>query len=332
VRLPVAILLTLVALLQSAAAQSNACTGTSLIPSIRSETPQVCDEAVAAMASITNGAGLFWRIEKEGIAPSWLFGTMHVPDPKVMALADEVSTEFRDASTLVVESTEVLERAGSLSGLQRHLSQVLLPAGEAFDAGFSDEQKADLSALTAAHGIPYFAARRMQPWFLAAALGIPPCVKQQLVEGAPVLDGKLFEDARAAGKTVVGLETLDEQFSALASLDRDVQTAALLETAQLGLERIDDWYATMVDLYAAGQVALAPLLVGQISGFEAIAGSVADMNGPLIEERNLRMRDRLLPILNAGDAFVAVGALHLNGGLGLVALLQAEGFRLSRIR
>jgi uncharacterized protein YbaP (TraB family) len=37
------------------------------------------------------------------------------------------------------------------------------------------------------------------------------------------------------------------------------------------------------------------------------------------------------PILDAGNAFVAVGALHLPGPEGLVALLRKAGYTVTRV-
>ena len=51
----------------------------------------------------------------------------------------------------------------------------------------------------------------------------------------------------------------------------------------------------------------------------------------LIHDRNLRMRDRLLPLLTEGGSFIAVGAMHLIGEDGLVELLRAAGYTVTRI-
>jgi uncharacterized protein YbaP (TraB family) len=41
------------------------------------------------------------------------------------------------------------------------------------------------------------------------------------------------------------------------------------------------------------------------------------------------MAQRAAPVLATGDAFIAVGALHLPGEEGLVELLRAQGYRLT---
>jgi hypothetical protein len=38
--------------------------------------------------------GLLWRIEKPGITPSDLFGTIHIDDKRVTALPEPVSPQF----------------------------------------------------------------------------------------------------------------------------------------------------------------------------------------------------------------------------------------------
>ena len=49
----------------------------------------------------------------------------------------------------------------------------------------------------------------------------------------------------------------------------------------------------------------------------------------LITERNHRMEERLEPIMARQSTFTAVGAMHLPGERGLLALLAAQGFRVS---
>ena len=53
--------------------------------------------------------------------------------------------------------------------------------------------------------------------------------------------------------------------------------------------------------------------------------------GTLVDERNQRMVTRLLPLLEEGGVFAAVGALHLPGNTGLLAQLRQHGLRVSPV-
>ena len=89
----------------------------------------------------------------------------------------------------------------------------------------------------------------------------------------------------------------------------------------MGPEVVEDWYITMIDLYIQERPVFALPLMERMPDLAVMAEATQDMQPTLIDERNLRMRDRLLPILEKGEAFVAVGAMHLSGENGLVELL-----------
>lgn len=51
----------------------------------------------------------------------------------------------------------------------------------------------------------------------------------------------------------------------------------------------------------------------------------------MIVDRNIRMAERAAPLLKTGNAFIAVGALHLIGEQGLVELFRKEGYTVTRL-
>ena len=51
----------------------------------------------------------------------------------------------------------------------------------------------------------------------------------------------------------------------------------------------------------------------------------------VVTDRNVLLAHRLHLPLRRGRVFVAVGALHLYGSDGLLALVQRQGFRVSRV-
>ncbi len=49
----------------------------------------------------------------------------------------------------------------------------------------------------------------------------------------------------------------------------------------------------------------------------------------LISDRNHIMAERAVPIIDKGNAFIAVGALHLPGKDGIIELLRTKGYRVT---
>lgn len=50
-----------------------------------------------------------------------------------------------------------------------------------------------------------------------------------------------------------------------------------------------------------------------------------------ITDRNIRMAGRAAPLLGEGNAFIAVGAMHLIGEKGLVELFRKQGYVMTRL-
>ena len=102
---------------------------------------------------------------------------------------------------------------------------------------------------------PAGSVAKMKPWMLSAMVALPACELARKAGGAPVLDVKLAEEAKAAGKPVEGLETVADQLRAMASLPLDFHMKGLVDTLKLG-DRIDDVIETMIVLYQRGETGM----------------------------------------------------------------------------
>ena len=103
--------------------------------------------------------------------------------------------------------------------------------------------------------------------------------------------------------------------------------------ARKGSRTPEDAYATLVSLYVQrqpGQV-LPVLDASHIMTPEEIKAE-NEFTNHLLGKRNTIMVERMKPLLDAGGAFVAVGALHLIGQQGLIELLRREGYTVTRIQ
>lgn len=314
-------------LVSQARAEAPACTGRDLLAQIETEEPAAHARLRAEAAAVLNGSHLLWTVEKPGVAPSFLFGTMHLTDPRVTELTDAARIAYESAGTVVIETTDVLDQAKMMAVLIERPDLMMYTDGSSLTSSLPPDKVRTIEEALSARGIPPASVSKMKPWMLAATLSMPACENARKAAGMPILDIKLARDAKAQGKAVAGLENMIDQFDAMASLPLAFHIDGLIATLELG-DKIDDVFETMVVLYAREDVGMIWPLFREVLP-EGEAGAYEAFERVMIDARNATMRDNAIPFLDAGGAFIAVGALHLPGESGLVEMLRAAGYTVS---
>jgi uncharacterized protein len=279
--------------------------------------PQAAISRPATYPAESLTGGVFWRIDNGISAPSFLLGTIHSADPRVLQWPSEIDEALQQASSFVMEmelDTDSFFKIGSAMMFTdgQDLADLLGP---------SDYRR--LVAAMASQPLPEAILRKMKPWVLLAMLNQPKSGQGEF------MDLRLYRQAMAQGKAVFGLETAEEQLAVFDGLSMDDQVDLLRSTLNhLGeLPRMLD---QLVDTY----------LVGDLEAIAALSQSFMKQDGTDLEERfllrlnderNNRMVQRMIPRIEQGGAFIAVGALHLTGPAGILRQLEARGFRLSPV-
>lgn len=258
---------------------------------------------------------LLWRVENQQGASSYLFGTIHSEDPRVLDLPAQVEQALKGADTLVLEMELTPEAQAEMA------KAIMLPAAQKLsDFVPADLYRESVSAM-AERGYPKELTEKLRPWAVLLTLSMPQPKTGQF------LDKVLYDRAKAEGKAVKGLETVDEQVSVFRELSLEDQQAllrqALKEYPKLPqmMERLTNaWLQRDMDSIVSLNQESMQGLPEQLQ--EQFQRSV-------IHERNVRMMERARPLLEQGHVFIAVGALHLVGDDGLVALLREQGMTLT---
>ena len=335
--LPWALLILLAAgLLYAGTARADevaACAGKSLVPQLETSAPEKLAKARQEAAATVNGKGLLWKIEKAGIEPSFLFGTMHVTDPRVTALPGAAETALESAHTVVIETIDILDPVKAQAALLMNPELTMFTDGSTLTSRLSEEDAKLVEAELSRRGIPLALVSRMKPWMIAGMVAMPPCEMARKSEGADFLDIKIANTAKAEGKQLLGLESVGEQMSAMADLPIEFHIRGLVETIKLA-DLMPDIMATMTELYLDGDIALIMpvVLASGPDGAEEDTDGYAEFEERIVTMRNHVMAERAAPIIDTGNAFIAVGALHLPGEQGLVSLLRKSGYTVSSIR
>jgi uncharacterized protein len=319
--------------LQSAHAADDAvaCTGQNLLTQLQQSDPAKYASIMAEGDKVENGKSIFWKIEKPGVKPSWLLGTMHVTDPRVLSMPKGATEADKAADTIIVESDEILDEKKAALALLAKPELTMFTDGTTISKYLTPDDNAKLEAGLKERGIPLTAVSRMRPWMISSVVALPPCEIARKAKGAEFLDQKLAVDAAASGKQVKGLETLTEQLQAMADLPTEFHLKSLIETLQLG-DKMNDVVETMTDLYLSGDIgATMPMLKIAAPDDGDADSDYSAFEQRIILDRNKVMAERAAPILANGNVFMAVGALHLPGDQGLVELLRKQGFTVTAV-
>jgi uncharacterized protein YbaP (TraB family) len=265
--------------------------------------------------------GLLFQVMKAGHPESHVFGTIHVGDPRVRALPKPVTDAFEKSRGLVIE---VMLDEGGLAAFSTHM---LLEPGKNLPAEIGQPLFEHAVPLLERYAISRQAALRLRPWVVFTTLNLPP--PTDLV----ALDLELMHKAQESGKAVQGLESVEEQAAAVGGLPLNDQIA-LLNDAVCHYDAIQLEISGLLRAYLDRDLGtLMALALYRTS--ERYQGSGQDRYSRLMDsllwKRNRLMVERMAPRLAEGSSFIAIGALHLAGERGVLALLEGLGYQVSRV-
>ena len=265
--------------------------------------------------------GRLWQVEKGAAAPSYVFGTFHIPDPRVEHLPRRVESVVATVDRLVLElHPDELARASELA---------LLPPGETLERFVDGETMSALLEMGGEAGLPPNAVLRLRPMMIASVVSIPPRLNRRLAAGHEGVDLQLARSAVGRGIPIYGLESVEEQMDTLSAVEHGHEAEILRQTVAFRSQR-KDIYERMLEAYLSGNIlAFLDITIETFHGEdEALAEAFMDK---ILYARNRLFVTRLSRHLADGNALIAVGAAHIPGHDGILDLLQAQGYTITRL-
>ena len=324
-------LLTLALLLAPAIASAQ-CAGEDLVARLAAEDPATHAHLMAEAEAVPNGHGRLWQVVSGEAAPSHIFGTFHTP--AAMGTVPEQALAALDTASVGAFEVTRAEVEALQARLQTDPSLIFDPVRPPLSTVLDAEALRAVRTGLTLRGMPGSLSEQMQPWALVPMLALPACHYRSVAHGGLPPDLALQDRATARHIAVVGLERAEDQIDAMRRLDPD----RLMRMLSVGLDKPagdEDQFATQLALYARGEIG-AIATFG--TWFAEQAGAGAEAEAFMVEflrevsdARNHRWLPGLREMLDKGNAFVAVGALHLVGADGLVALLRAEGYEVTLV-
>jgi uncharacterized protein len=284
----------------------------------------LCLAATAALAAAQTasapGKSFLWKVQS-GSKVLYLAGSVHALSADVYPLNAAFDRAFAASGTLVEEID--LAETESLAAAPAILARGMYIDGRRFDSIVSKETAALVAARLKDSGLPVEMFQVMKPWMVMLTIAALEAQKAGL-DPQLGLDKHFYDRAKAAGKTIIGLETAESQIDRLDKMSESLQEQLLLsslseaDTARNSLK-------TIVSAWQRGDsTELEKTLLSDVTQYPAVYRS-------LIVERNQNWIPQIDACLTrAQPCMVVVGAAHLVGRDGLLTLLQRKGYKVEQ--
>ena len=164
-----------------------------------------------------SGHPLLWRID--GQKPSFVFGTIHIPDDRLQKLHSLVEDALDDADEVY---TEVKMDMGSQ---MKMAFKCMLPDNKTLEDVLPADLYARVEKLFKEKGIPFLGVKRFKIWAVSVQVALVDHI-MELATKQP-LDAIIYARAEKAKKVVGGIETFEEQLQVFESLTQEEQIKML---------------------------------------------------------------------------------------------------------
>lgn len=248
-----------------------------------------------------NDYDLLWKISGKDLKqPSYLFGSMHVKNRKAFNFSDSVMRSIAKTSAFVME----LHPDSMLQSLYKDIDK------QSLKAQLTDEQK---EILIQKYEEKYGKAPNEDDESLYHPLLVRNVLKPDLTEGDDMdtfLDAYLYGIARTQGKKIFGLEKTEDQ---VATLNEQEDIDDLFDADE---ETSKEAFSKLLEIYVNGSL-------NDISDYLNLFPMES------LAVRNKVMFNSINDLLKRETLFICVGAAHLPGDKGLIAMLKKEGYQVS---
>lgn len=270
---------------------------------------------------------LIWEISGNGLEkPSFLYGTIHIIGKDDFFLTDPTVAAF-DKSEKVIFEIDMEEMSNPLIMFSL-IKNLTMPDGITLKTLLEPEDYKFVHEKFGALGFPPFVTGmfdKVKPMFLTA-FASGDMDPNGLQNGNMVsYEMEFMKMAQNQELPMGGLETIEFQMSIFDSIPYQDQANMLLESMKIEGEGMDE-LDIMVELYKNQD------LIGMEAMFSSEEGGLGEWDDILLNKRNENWIPIMEEMMPKQPTFFAVGAGHLVGEMGVVALLRKEGYTVNPLR
>jgi uncharacterized protein len=256
---------------------------------------------------------LLYEVTGNGLTgPSYLYGTFHLVCPTDLVITDPMKKAMADTKQLYLEMD--MDDPALMPAMQK--AMVLAPGKTAKDYLSADDYKVLDDYMTKTMKVGLGQVGSFKP------IGLTSLLIMGMLHCQPAsYDMTLAQMAAKDKKEVLGLETLETQMAVFDKKPLEKQYKELADMAR-DPEKNSKGFAEMLAAYKAKDLAK----MNEAMRTYSTAGEFAEMEGPLLIERNANWIPVIEKAAKTTPTFFAFGAGHLIGDKGVIALLKKQGY------
>jgi uncharacterized protein YbaP (TraB family) len=261
-------------------------------------------------------SSLLWEISGNGLQkPSYLFGTFHL-----MCKADFSITPILESK---IKASEQFygELDMDQPDLEMSMMTKLMMQGKTLESLLGEADYAKVSTrFQAITGMSMAMMNNFKPFLCLSALTLNSIKCDNTVQP----ETEFMAAAKENNLTIHGLETVDDQLSAIDKQPLDSQVMELKKIA-LNFDSVKNVMSDLIAVYKKRNV-------DSLYSYMMSTGASEDFATELISKRNAKWIPLMQKAFTEKPTFFAVGAGHLGGSEGVISLLRKKGYRLTPVK
>ena len=270
--------------------------------------------------------GVLWKIEKDKEFIGYLFGTIHMNDKRVNKVRKSIIGIFDEKNSFAMESFPSDHYWNPYHGGQMIKGDMTLPKGQTLEMLIGKDLYQKVEEVLLNLGLDKETILHMKPWAAMRSFA----VKSENTEDL-ILDYELLDRAAAQRKELYQVESIEEFLVTFYAMPEEVQIKLLEFTV--------DSYAEMRDTI---NEMLEAYLEEDLTKMYEISTSFIPSKPEneryretylkhVVKDRNVVMEHYMRKPMREKKTFIAIGALHLYGDQGVLALMEKDGYQVTRV-
>jgi len=270
--------------------------------------------------------GVLWEIEKDNEFVGYIFGTIHMNDKRVNEVRKNIIERFDEMTSFAMESFPSDHYFNPYHGGQMIKGDMTLPKGQTLEMLVGKDMYARVEEVLLDLGLDKETILHLKPWAAMRSFAVKADNTEDLI-----LDYELLDRAAAQRKDLYQVESIEEFLVTFYAMPQDVQIK-LLEFTVNSYKEMRNTINMMLEAYLEEDLTkmyqISTNFIPNKPEYEKYRETYLKH---VVKNRNVVMEHYMRKPMREKKTFIAVGALHLYGDEGVLALMEKDGYKVKRV-